>query len=267
MSVSTAHLPLPASPAQRLRNLVSRLGIPAAVNYLFRKRVALGRPAQYTLHPRRALHPLTVRAESSDIEVFHQIFIEEEYGGLDGLRGVDLVIDGGANVGYSAAYFLSIFPDCHVVAVEPEPGNYAILQKNVQPYGARVETIQAGIWPHSARLAMVESAFRDGREWSRQVRECKSGEPSEMNAVGIGEILAASGRSRISLLKLDVEGAEAMIFSANCESWIDRVDTIVIELHDDSMFGNGTDVFFAAIEGRGFDVSRSGELTIARARR
>lgn len=137
MSVSTAHLPLPASPAQRLRNLVSRLGIPAAVNYLFRKRVALGRPAQYTLHPRRALHPLTVRAESSDIEVFHQIFIEEEYGGLDGLRGVDLVIDGGANVGYSAAYFLSIFPDCHVVAVEPEPGNYAILQKRAAVRRAR----------------------------------------------------------------------------------------------------------------------------------
>jgi hypothetical protein len=63
-----------------------------------------------------------------------------------------------------------------------------------------------------------------------------------------------------------VEGAEAVIFSGNNRSWLDKVEVIAIELHDDSAFGNSPAIFFNAIEGRGFDVSRSGDLTICRKR-
>jgi hypothetical protein len=42
------------------------------------------------------------------------------------------------------------------------------------------------------------------------------------------------------------------------------VDAIAIELHDDSVFGEATGVFFTAIDGLGFQVWRSGELTVCR---
>jgi len=45
-----------------------------------------------------------------------------------------------------------------------------------------------------------------------------------------------------------------------------KVDAIAIELHDDTVFGKGTEAFFTAIEGLGFDVSHSGELTVCRKR-
>lgn len=41
------------------------------------------------------------------------------------------VIDIGANVGASAAYFLSKFPDCIVHCFEPEPTNYLLLTRNL----------------------------------------------------------------------------------------------------------------------------------------
>ena len=63
-----------------------------------------------------------------------------------------------------------------------------------------------------------------------------------------------------------MEGAEAVIFSENYRSWLDKVDAIAIELHDDTVFGKGTEAFFTAIEGLGFDVSHSGELTVCRKR-
>jgi hypothetical protein len=42
---------------------------------------------------------------SSDLHVFRQIFVEREYGCLDDLADVRLIIDCGANAGYSSGSF------------------------------------------------------------------------------------------------------------------------------------------------------------------
>ena len=75
-----------------------------------------GATAPYTLKSRHALHPLQCRSRTTDSAVFWQVFIGLEYECLDDVADVGLVIDCGANVGYSSAYFLSRFPRCTVVA-------------------------------------------------------------------------------------------------------------------------------------------------------
>lgn len=77
-------------------------------------------------------------------------------------------------------------------------------------------------------------------------------------------LLRDSGHDRISVLKLDIEGAETVLFTSGYEDWIDTVDTFVIELHEDSPWGNASAAFHVAIEGRGLALSRSAEVTIAR---
>jgi FkbM family methyltransferase len=241
--------------------LAMRIGVRAAVGY---RLGVLGRrrSPEYRIHPRQAAHPVRLRAGSSDIEVFRQIFVEREYGCLDDLPEVRLVIDAGANVGYSSAYLLSQHPGCQVVAIEPDAGNFAQLQRNLAPYGERAKLVNAGLWSHTARLAMSRDKYRDGLEWTRQVRECAPGEPAEFEGVDVGTILAASGHDRISLLKVDIEGAEAVVFGKECQAWLGKVDAIAVELHDDSSFGNSSGIFFHAIRGHGFEVSSVGELTI-----
>ena len=248
----------------RLGNVIAKLGVVPGLRYAWGKRVARPTGRLWTLHPKRIAHPLQIRAGTSDIEVFYQIFVEQEYGVMDGFRDVGLIIDGGANVGYSAAYFLSTFADCEVIAIEPDPENAKVLQLNMAPYGKRVRCVEAGLWSHSARLKMAESSFRDGAHWARQVRECGPEESGGLPSVGIGELLRDSGHPRISVLKLDIEGAETVLFSSGYEDWIDKVDTFVIELHEDSPWGNASAAFHKAIEGRDLVLSRSGELTIAR---
>jgi FkbM family methyltransferase len=219
--------------------------------------------ASYRLKARHAHHPLYYRLGSSDLDVFQQIFIELEYSPLRDLQDVRLVIDCGANVGYSSAFFLSQFPACQVVAVEPDPGNLAMLRRNLQRYGRRVDVVHAGIWSHSGPLKISEARFRDGREWTVQVRPCAATEAPDVLGVTVESLLGTSAFTRISLLKMDIEGAEVVVFRDDVD-WLDRVDAIAIELHDDSAFGRGTETFHAAIRGRGFDVSHSGELTICR---
>ncbi len=220
----------------------------------------------FGIHPRLSKHPLFVRSGTSDPEVLDQIFIQSEYQSLNDLTQVGLIIDCGANVGYSSAYFLSHFPNCRIVAVEPDPENFAMLSRNLAPYGSRVNLMHAAVWSHATRLALVDDPYRDGREWTKQVRLAEHDDKEHIDGVDIGSLLLSSGQDRISILKVDVEGAEAEIFSGNDLSWLNKVDAIAIELHDDSVFGNATEVFFTAIEGHGFHLSRSGELTICRRR-
>src|SRR5438477_11598669 len=138
------------------------------------------------MRSRNASHPLGGRVHTSDGKVFYQVFARLEYSCVDELKDVKLIIDCGANVGYSSAYFLSRFPDAKLIAVEPDSGNFQMLQRNLAPYGDRVRLVQSGVWSHSCGLVISEERFGDGGEWAIQVRETRAGETPQMTAVDIG---------------------------------------------------------------------------------
>ena len=207
--------------------------------------------------------PLYCRPNTSDIAVFKQVFIQREYAGLDDTPNISLVVDCGANVGYSSAYFLNYFPTCHLIAIEPDPSNFAMLQKNLAAYKQRSALMPSAIWSHPTGLVIEENRYRDGRAWSRQVRECRGDEQPAFQAVDIDSVLNKSGQQHISILKMDIEGAEAVVFSANVENWIDRVDTMIIELHDDSQFGKASEHFYAACGDR-FQITQRGGVTVCK---
>ena len=247
--------------------IVSLLGLLGACLYaLARIRDRFYPVGTSLLTSRFAKHALRCRHGTSDLSTFHQIFIEREYACLDNLEHVDLIIDCGAYVGYSSAYFLTRFPNSHVVAIEPDPHNFSVLRTNLTLYGKRVDLLQMAVWSHPALLVFSETKYRDGEAWTTHVRECKSGEAPSVTAIDISKILEQSGRQRISVLKVDIEGAEGVVFqrAGGVEKWIDRVDVIAIELHDDSEFGPCSDIFLSSISEQGFQISRSGELTICR---
>ena len=244
-----------------------RLGVVSALRYdTQRLRHALGiAPDVVRLTARRLDHPLSARPGSTDFVVFGQTFISEPYACLDDLPDVDFIVDCGANVGFASAYLLSQFPRASLVAVEPDPANFEILQRNLAPYGSRARAELAGVWSHNARLRIEEKPYRDGGAWARQVRECGPGEASDIEALDIPTIMQRSGRDRISILKMDIEGSECVVFgSSTVSAWLPKVDTVAVELHDDTHFGSCSDVFHAAIARRDFLVSRSRELTICR---
>ena len=241
---------------------VANLGLVQALIYKYRRAVSRrdGTQPYFLLYSKYAKHPVRCRPNTSDVEVFKQIFAWREYRCLDDVHDASLIIDCGANVGYSAVYFLTRYPNARVIAVEPDPDNFAVLNANVAPYGDRCRTVCAGVWSSTAGLVMSEEKLGQNLEWARTVRTAKPGEKPTITAVDIGGLLAGSGAERISILKIDIEGSEAEVFSSNYAHWLNRVDNLVIELHGPRC----KQIFAAAIEPSRFAVSQCDELTVCK---
>jgi hypothetical protein len=117
------------------------------------------------------------------------------------------------------------------------------------------------VWSYPTGLVISEEKFGDGREWAVTVREARNGEHVAMIATDVSSLLAESGYSRISILKMDIEGAERAVFGGRpgaCAAWLDKVDNIVIELHGEDC----ETAFHRAIAGRGLEESCCDELTV-----
>jgi len=245
-----------------LTQAVGNLGLPQAVEYLFLKRrgvKASGDNASYTLHSKHARHALVCRGGTSDRYVFHQIFVQREYRCLDDVKKAGLIIDCGANCGYSAAYLLSRYPDSFLMAVEPDSSNFQALEENLKPYAGRYRVVQSGVWSHVTGLVVESNSnFGDGMEWARAVREPRDGEKPDLMATGIEQLIVESGHERVSILKVDIEGSERVVFGQGSLGWIDKIDHMVIELHGKEC----SDIVHAAMAGRGFSVSECEELTV-----
>src|SRR5215831_19899403 len=109
-------------------------------------------------------HPVVMRVGgSSDPQVFDQIFIDANLADVIGrVRDARVIVDLGANVGYSSIAFLNAFPDAFVLAVEPDPQNAAMCSRNLAPYGDRAQVVNAAAWNSPVGLKLVRGEFRDG---------------------------------------------------------------------------------------------------------
>ena len=207
-----------------------------------------------------ARYPLKMRTgKSSDREVLGQIFIRPQYEPIP-LVSPATIIDLGANVGYSSAYFLSRYPTARVVALEPDPENFEMCRQNLAPFGTRATVLHGAAWPERRVLAVKRGAFRDGREWTTQVcsaTDPESGDPT-VEGYDMDSLIKLTESQEVDLLKIDIERSERELFSCNTAAWMPRIKNICIELHDEECAA----AFWSALSGYVYDSARSGELTI-----
>lgn len=202
------------------------------------------------MHPSCVQHPVHLRIGTTDAATYLQVLVQQQYLAV-GELAPEIIVDCGANAGFTSAWMLSRWPKARVVALEPFPGSAAIARRNLAPYGARAELREAAIWSHAGRL-VVEAV--PGNEWGVQVREARAGEAGDVDALGIADL----GLPRIDLLKIDIEGSETELFSARTDAWLPSVGAIAIELHGPQHRA----VFEAALAGYDYAVHDEGELTI-----
>jgi FkbM family methyltransferase len=204
-------------------------------NYLWQK-ISKADPIRLSGHSTTP-HAILVRPNTSDLNIFWQVFINKEYGFVKYPEPstVKTILDCGANIGYTSFYFLQKFPEARVIAIEPDSSNLKMAQENTKPYTKRIQFLQKGIWSHKSQLRIVREAVKgvpfSGTHCAFQVRECLPGEEVEVEAVSIPDIIEQYNLVEIDILKIDIENSEKIVFTADISSWIHKVKIIVIEIH------------------------------------
>jgi FkbM family methyltransferase len=210
-----------------------------------------------SLPEERLAADVLLREGTSDWFTFKQIFLEEDYdfrplsrhAELKALyaqlarEGVPLIVDLGANIGLSALYFSLLWPKAQIVAVEPDPGNFALLSRNLAARRT-LEAIHAGISSRRVKLSLAGHGAGENAVTTRPVES--EAAVDAVQGITVSEILerhAGPGKGRPFVLKIDIEGAEAELFSSNVD-WVDSFPVIVIELHDWLYPGKGTSANF-----------------------
>jgi FkbM family methyltransferase len=204
---------------------------------------------------------LVLRERGSDINTFTEVIDQEIYRDVVvTVRNCRTIIDLGANIGLASRYFADRFPNCKILAVEPNSSTYRVLLSNVQDLVSkgRCRTLQAAVWGSERQLA--GGTLDDPGHYSAfAVRETTS--QSDENSIAgwpISKVIAYTGFETIDLLKVDIEGAEVELFKGNSD-WLERVKTIAIEFHDSSREDSKFD---GLMRQHGFRVIDSGSHTV-----
>jgi FkbM family methyltransferase len=186
----------------------------------------LGRPRLLRITPPGSNSPVYLRIDTSDFCAYYDVLIAKT-------RQYDLerptfnpatIVDAGAHIGMASILFARRYPLSKIIAIEPEPSNFALLLKNTSSY-KNILPLCAALWREDGEVTLGRSNVHP--KGAFQIVE--KGE-IRVRAVTIDTLMRETGIQSIDILKVDIEGSEREVF-ASC-NWIDKVHVIAIELHD-----------------------------------
>lgn len=158
----------------------------------------------------------------------HRNAVREKY--LDIIRsGMEpLIIDCGANIGASGAWFKMMYPESTIIAVEPAPDNFSALVANLSQFDT-IEAIEAGIGPRDTTAFLLDPG---SGAWGYQTSTEES--PVKINMITLRSILDTRKSSNYApfILKMDIEGAEKDLFEKGSYDSIECFPVLIFESHD-----------------------------------
>lgn len=125
-----------------------------------------------------------------------------------------VVVDVGANIGYYTLLAArAVGPEGRIVAFEPDPLNFELLSRNVASNGFadRVILMQCAITDHNGSVTLFHDRDNFGAHSFAEENLASSGSV-EVSCSTLAQVLDAHGIDCVDLLKMDVQGAEGLVF-------------------------------------------------------
>ena len=130
---------------------------------------------------------------------------------LDNLREGQTALDLGANIGYFTVLFSrQVGPPGHVLAFEPGPLSFALLQTNIRINGlTQAQAFNTAVGDRSGTIDLF--ICRTGESDNRvegMVTDPQDRDRIEVPLISVDDFLAARPAQRIDYVKIDIQGAE-----------------------------------------------------------
>lgn len=199
-----------------------------------------------------------IRTKTNDIEVVKIAFVDKEYDMLHS-KHVNTIIDAGAHIGTSTIFFAMKYPNAKIIAIEPQRDNFELLKMNVKQY-KNIIPLNAAIWSTNESRNILDRLHGHlGYTISETKNNFKS-TGQKTDCYSISTIMEMYNLKTIDILKMDIEGGEKFVFEKSDE-WINRIETIVLELHE--RITPGCEKAFLEATKKFSHFERSGEKIIA----
>ena len=170
-------------------------------------------PGAVTIPPQELMKPenrqlyfrfLTTLREIEGI-VVHSI-----YDGTSLIKRGAVVVDAGARIGtFAAKISAAVGEEGRIIAIEPEPRNFACLRKNIEANGLKnVVAIQRALWSRKQRLNLYLSGNAAAHSVHNDPFYSSTGNTIEADADTLDDILEGLGVESVDFIKMDIEGSE-----------------------------------------------------------
>ena len=175
-------------------------------------------------------NPLLIRADTADINVFHNVFFVGYDAAPTDLGTSPVILDLGCNVGYTVRQFASWHPQSLVVAVEMDKENYLAALRNCQGI--------AGIKLLHRRVSVAEGSIvysKQGPDDAYHIGCKQDAMDSTMvvQSITVNQIMNMFSLTHFDCVKMDIEGEEIEIFTdpKSDLSWLEHTSALRIEVH------------------------------------
>jgi FkbM family methyltransferase len=145
-----------------------------------------------------------------------------------------VILDCGANIGFSA-YWLGVeFPQATIIAVEPDEANVRLAEHNTR-HCSNVKILHGAVASKNGRLKLTNT--EQGSDAFRTVPDNEG----EIKGYSIATLVGMAGGNSDCLLlaKIDIEGFENELFSSNID-WVHDAHALIVEPHDWMIPGQAT---------------------------
>lgn len=192
-----------------------------------------------------------LRARSKDPGTFWQVILQNEFDFLRSLfpaRPPEVILDLGGNCGLVTLYMATLFPSASLVMVEPSVSNFLTARVNTI-HLPNVRHEHAGIWDTTGTKRIASTAM-DGTSVLENKAKYGSHDAFKLERISsvdgqrpgivvptvtIPNLIEKYKLHEISFMKIDVEGAEELLFSPNHSSWLPWVVCMSMEVHTKSL--------------------------------
>lgn len=143
-----------------------------------------------------------LRRRTRDVDILAEIFTEGSYEPPTQvealLRGPLRLLDLGANVGLFGLYALQRWPGSALVSFEPDPENYALLERTAASH-PRWRIHESAVSNDTEQIRFASGQYAEGRA-----------AVAELSAITVpcADVFTFTGSQRFDLVKMDIEGGE-----------------------------------------------------------
>jgi FkbM family methyltransferase len=178
---------------------------------------------------------ISLAPTDSLITAFKDVIIYEVYDKLNIPEKLNLILDVGSHVGFYALKYASTTN--RVVCLEPNPLNYSLLCLNVKLNKLyNVTNLNVALWKERGEVLMIFERNSVAHHITTRPNNAKSVSCHKVQSIAIGDLISMFGD--IDVLKIDIEGAEYDVIPSLDKIYLDRIKSIIMELHSENYEAN-----------------------------